>query len=82
MLLLFYPQCRTGPPLRFVCQCSNAKIQRSEHITKQISEFLSFLLSGGSVIEKGRKNEKVWKKACFGDRKMSKVHVFCHFRGL
>ena len=40
MLLLFYPQCHTGPPLRFVYQCSNAKIQRSEHNTKQIREKL------------------------------------------
>ena len=38
--LYINPQCHTGPPLRFVCQCSNAKIQRSEHNTKQIREKL------------------------------------------
>ena len=82
MLLLFYPQKSHRPSSEVYASDHGTKVRISEHNTKQISEFLSFLLSGGSVIEKGRKNEKVWKKACFGDRKMSKVHVFCHFRGL
>ena len=59
MLLLFNPQCRTGPPLRFVYQCSNAKVRISEHNTKQKSNFL-LLLSNGSTFERELRDTKKW----------------------